>query len=325
MTADASGECIDAVRRDLLAWFEANARDLPWRRTRNPYRILVSEVMLQQTQVDRVRPYYEAFLARFPDESALADAPASEVIRMWAGLGYNRRAVNLQRAVQHVVRQLDGEWPRTVDGLRALPGIGPYTAGAVACFAFEQDVGFLDTNMRRVLHRVFHGPEGAGDPVPERDLVALASRAVPPGDGWRWNQALIEFGALQCTARKPACVVCPLQRECRAFPDIQGVIAQRPTRRRAQDAKPFVGSSRYYRGRVVDVLREAHVPGGPGLGMAELGERVRGDFDAEIHLDWLREVVSGLSRDGLLAMAEDGAAYDAGTGRAGSIRVRLPD
>ncbi|MEZ4572808.1 MAG: A/G-specific adenine glycosylase, partial [Thermomicrobiales bacterium] len=132
------------AQRALLGWYRENARDLPWRRTQDPYRIMVSEIMLQQTQVDRVIPKYEAFLERFPTLEALADAPASEVIRAWAGLGYNRRALNLQRAARAVVEEFGGEMPRTVEELRSLPGIGPYTAGAIACFAFEQDVGFLD-------------------------------------------------------------------------------------------------------------------------------------------------------------------------------------
>lgn len=133
----------------LLTWFAENARDLPWRRTRDPYRVLVSEVMLQQTQVDRVIPKYEAFLAAFPTVEALAAAPTAEVIRLWAGLGYNRRAVNLQRAARAVVEERGGLFPHEVEELLRLPGIGPYTAGAVACFAFEQDVAFVDTNIRR--------------------------------------------------------------------------------------------------------------------------------------------------------------------------------
>src|SRR3954469_15130699 len=143
-------EKIGRVREHLLGWFEANRRDLPWRRTRDPYRILVSEIMLQQTQVDRVIPYYENFLSLFPTVQDLAEAPTSQVIQAWAGLGYNRRAVNLQRTAQGVVERFVGVFPRSSEELRLLPGIGPYTSGAVACFAFEQDAAFIDTNMRRV-------------------------------------------------------------------------------------------------------------------------------------------------------------------------------
>ena len=166
---------IAELRADLIAWYRDNARDLPWRRTRDPYRILVSEVMLQQTQVDRVIPKYFAFLDFFPTFEALAAAPTADVIRAWSGLGYNRRAVNLQRTAQAVVDEYGGKMPSDQVQLRDLPGIGPYTAGAIACFAFEQDVGFFDTNIRRVMHRVLDRPgaaEGAGDDAP----AAIAGR-----------------------------------------------------------------------------------------------------------------------------------------------------
>jgi len=329
--ADDEGR-IAAVRQGLLAWFAANGRDLPWRRTRDPYAILVSEVMLQQTQVDRVIPYYRAFLDRFPDVQTLAAAPTAEVIKLWAGLGYNRRAVNLQRTAKYVVEQLDGEFPREPEGLRALPGIGPYTAGAVACFAFEQDVAFLDTNMRRVIHRLFVGPDVPALAASERELVSWAAGVLPAGQGWAWNQGLIEFGALHCTARRPACVVCPLQRACRAYPEIQGRIATLPRGARAAAEGPFQESNRYFRGRVVAALRE--LPGGAsevGLDLRSLGPLVREGF-GEADLPWLYGVVSGLSRDGLAVVAEEGPVYDAGEGGEaegepvdpGAFRVRLP-
>ncbi|MEZ4522025.1 MAG: A/G-specific adenine glycosylase [Thermomicrobiales bacterium] len=219
------------AQRALLGWYRENARDLPWRRTRDPYRIMVSEIMLQQTQVDRVIPKYEAFLERFPTLEALADAPASEVIRAWAGLGYNRRALNLQRAARTVVEEFGGEMPRTVEELRSLPGIGPYTAGAIACFAFEQDVGFLDTNIRRVLHRVVLGPEIPQLTVKPREMAQLATISVPSGEGYAWNQALIELGALVCRARVAECNVCPLASWCVASPVINDVLAEEQSTR----------------------------------------------------------------------------------------------
>ncbi|MFM9106378.1 MAG: A/G-specific adenine glycosylase [Chloroflexota bacterium] len=311
---------IAAVRAGLLGWFAENARDLPWRRTRDPYRILISEIMLQQTHVDRVLPCYHSFLERVPDERSLADAPASDVIRQWKGLGYNRRAVNLQRAVQHVVRELGGVWPREVARLRELPGVGPYTAGAIACFAFEQDASFIDTNMRRVLHRLFAGPDLPAPLAGDREIVALAARVLPPGDGWRWNQGLIEFGALQCTARKPACVVCPLQRQCAAYPAIQGVIAALPRGAARKKEQPFEGSNRWYRGRIIDALRAAHDRDEPGVVLSALGPVVRPDFSDD-HLPWLRGLVADLARDGLAAIREDAPAWDAPAGP----MVRLPD
>jgi A/G-specific adenine glycosylase len=309
-----SPEKTAAFQAGLLAWWESNRRDLPWRRTRDPYRILISEVMLQQTQVDRVIPYYHRWLERFPTVQALADAPTAEVIQLWAGLGYNRRAVNLQRTAQAVVER-GGTFPDDVDTLRSLPGIGPYTAGAIACFAFEQDVPFIDTNMRRVLHRIYLGPELPAPLANDREITRLAAEALPTGRGWDWNQALIEFGALHCTARKPLCVVCPLQQVCAAYPDIQSLIAGQPKGARAKKEGPFRESNRYFRGRVVDALRDRR---DEGITVAELGPMVRPAF-AEADVPWLLEIVHGLERDGLAAIAEDPAPYDAG-----ELRIRLP-
>jgi A/G-specific adenine glycosylase len=303
-----------SFQQHLLQWFGDNRRDLPWRRTRDPYRILVSEVMLQQTQVDRVIPYYERWLEAFPTVEDLAAAPTSEVIRLWAGLGYNRRAVNLQRTAQ-AVADLGGEFPRDVDALRALPGIGPYTAGAIACFAFEQDVAFIDTNMRRVLHRVFLGPEIPEPLASDRAITALAAEALPAGHGWEWNQALIEFGALHCTARKPLCVVCPFQAECAARPVIHSRIASLPKGAKAKKEGPFRESNRYFRGRIVDTLRERPES---GISLAELGPIVRPAF-AEDDVPWLLDLVHGLERDGLAAVAEAPATYDVS-----ETRIRLP-
>ena len=319
-----------AVRTGLLAWFDTNRRDLPWRHSRDPYAILVSEVMLQQTQVDRVIPYFRAFLDRFPTVHALAAAPVAEVIKAWAGLGYNRRAVNLQRTAQHVVAVLGGEFPRDVESLRRLPGVGPYTAGAIACFAFEQDVGFVDTNIRRVLHRLFVGVDVPQPTASDRHIQRLAAEAVPPGDGWRWNQALMEFGALQCTARRPACVICPLQAACCAFPAIQGAIQEIPRGVRLKREAPFDGSNRYYRGRVLAALRDLPPDTDGAIDLRTLGARVRADFtDADV--PWLYGVVLGLTKDGLAMAAEDSPTYDAGSPDPpdpatahGGLKIKLP-
>src|SRR5262245_55345721 len=171
--------------------------------------------MLQQTQVDRVVPKYYAFLERFPTLEALAAAPTAEVIRRWSGLGYNRRAVNMQRTARAVLEQHSGAFPHDTAALRMLPGIGPYTAGAIACFAFEQDVAFMDTNIRRVLRRVFASQDDQD--ASEARLLTIAQAAVPPGKGWSWNQAIMELGALICTAAAPACWRCPLRPYCRDY------------------------------------------------------------------------------------------------------------
>lgn len=323
---------IVVVRDELLAWFAANRRDLPWRHTRDPYHILVSEVMLQQTQVDRVIPYYRAWLERFPTISDLATAPTADAISFWAGLGYNRRAVNLQRTARYVVDELNGVFPSDVASLLTLPGVGPYTAGAIACFAFEQDVAFLDTNMRRTLHRIFFGADVPKPSATEREVLAVAERIVPPGNGWTWNQALIEFGALQCTARRPACVVCPVRAHCKAAPEIQGALRLHAATPKRKQEGPFIGTNRYYRGRVVDVLRTLN--GGSedgdtaGIDLASLGEQVRPDF-TEDHLPWLYDLVQGLANDGLASVAEERAPYNAGTEdqaqpKPPNVRIRLP-
>jgi len=317
---------IAAVREGLLAWFAANARNLPWRHTRDPYLILVSEIMLQQTQVDRVIPYYHTFLDRFPTVQDLAAGPTAEVIRLWSGLGYNRRAVNLQRTARAVVTDHGGVFPRDAAALRALPGIGPYTAGAIAAFAFEDDAAFIDTNMRRVLHRLFFGVDVPVLLASEKEILAVAAAVVPPGKGWVWNQALIEFGALQCTARKPACVICPLQATCRAYPAIQTALAELPRGVRKKQEPTFAGSNRYFRGRVIETLRELPSSADAGVSLRDLGLQIRPDF-TESDLPWLYKVVLGLRRDGLARVAEDAPTYDPsgrGDTETGDILVNLP-
>jgi A/G-specific adenine glycosylase len=180
----------------LLAWYGQNKRDLPWRRTHDPYAILVSEVMLQQTQVSRVEPRFRRWMKRFPTVGALAAAAPADAIAEWSGLGYNRRAVNLHRAAVAVVER--GGFPRSPEQLRELPGVGPYTAAAVACFAFGAQIAAPDTNARRVLERAF------GDP----------DTPPPPGRAYDWNQALFDLGSQVCIARRPRCGICPLAGGC---------------------------------------------------------------------------------------------------------------
>ncbi len=204
-----------AFRRKLLAWYARAARDLPWRRTRDPYRVLVSEVMLQQTQVSRVAEYYPRFLKQFPDIERLARAPVRAVREAWDGLGYYARARNLHAAAREVVGRYDARLPAEPEGLIDLPGIGRYTAGAVASFAYEKAVPAVDTNVARVIRRVFLRDGGRG--TRDGDIWRLAAALVPKNGkrAWRFNQAIMELGALVCTARKPKCRQCPIRTVCR--------------------------------------------------------------------------------------------------------------
>lgn len=229
-----------ALRRRLLRWYARAGRDLPWRHTGDPYAVLVSEVMLQQTQVSRVLPAYTAFLARFPTLAALAAAPLGDVLRSWGGLGYPRRARDLQRAARLAGPALPSDRP----GLDALPGIGRYTAGAVACFAHGQDEPFADTNIARVLGRV-----ETGAPVTPAAAEALDARLLPSRDSARWHHALMDLGATVCTARAPRCAECPLAGLCVAY--ARGTAVAAAPRRQAA----FATSDRRVRGRILALLR----------------------------------------------------------------------
>jgi A/G-specific adenine glycosylase len=204
-------------RRALLAWFAEYGRQaLPWRHTDDPYHILVSEIMLQQTQVDRVIPKYHEWLERFPTLQVLATADLTEVHATWKGLGYNIRPTRLHAIARETVASYAGQLPADAAALRQFKGIGRYTAGAVASFAFRLDEPLLDTNVRRVLSRVFVGKGAPRSHAGDAHLWTLAARLLPKGQAWEFNSALMDFGALVCTARHPACPTCPMQAFCRA-------------------------------------------------------------------------------------------------------------
>lgn len=218
------GDRAAAFRRALLDFYRASARDLPWRGSPRPYDVLVSEFMLQQTRVEAAIPYFEAWMRRFPDLSALAGADSEEVLRVWAGLGYYARARNLHRAVREVVAQRGGEIPDQVEELRALPGVGEYTAAAVASIAFGVRAATVDGNVRRVLARL----ADEADPSPA-NLRHWASQLLDPEDPGAFNQAMMELGALVCTPRAPGCGRCPVATYCRAR--AAGTQEERPARR----------------------------------------------------------------------------------------------
>lgn len=222
-----------AIARDLLAWFDARKRDVPWREERDPYRIWVAEVMAQQTRIDTVRPYYHDFLERFPDVGALAAAPLDDVLRVWQGLGYYARARHLHRAAAVVAERHGGTLPSTVEDLRALPGVGAYTAGAIASLAFGLAEPAVDGNARRVLSRVFDLE------APTAERLERAAREVldaAPGRPAAVNQAVMDLGGAVCTPRAPACAVCPVGVTCLAR--ARGTQDERPPRRRSAPAPP---------------------------------------------------------------------------------------
>lgn len=235
------GAAARSLRRRLLRWYAREKRDLPWRRTRDPYAVLVSEVMLQQTQASRVIPAYTAFLERFPTLRSLARTPLGDVLRAWSGLGYNRRARDLHRIAAASPHGL----PRDVAALDLLPGIGAYTAGAVACFATGSRVAFADTNIRRTLGRIVLGRD-----VTEREAVAIDTELMPR-DAATWHHALMDLGAAICVARAPRCDVCPVADLCRG----RGRLYATP--RKQQPA--FATSDRRVRGRIVALLRESEM------------------------------------------------------------------
>lgn len=274
------------LQRRLLEWYATAGRDLPWRRTWDPYAVLVSELMLQQTQVSRVQQAWPAFLVRFPTASQLARASTADVVAAWRGLGYNRRALSLQRAAQDVVSGHGGVVPADVAALERLPGVGPYTARAVATFAYDRPTAPVDTNVARVLSRAVLGAPLQG-PAGQH----LADTLVPARQPAAWSHALMDLGARHCTARAPGCERCPVATACawrlggRRRPDPAASATVRP---RAQTR--FEGSDRYHRGRLVDALREGPVPDhGLAAAAALPGDPGR-----------LERVVAGLVADGLV-------------------------
>lgn len=271
----------------VVGWFGTGGRDLPWRRTRDPWAVLVSELMLQQTGVARVLPRYVAFLERFGTPAACAAAPVGDTVALWQGLGYNRRAVNLHRCAVAVTNAHGGSLPTTLDGLLALPGVGPYTARAVLAFAYEQPVGVLDVNVQRALSRLH------GRPVTQPDADALAAHAAAlPGGAWVWNQAVMELGATVCRPR-PRCAECPAMTRC-AWRQAGPIESDPWVRARPQSR--FEGSDRQGRGRLVDALRS-----GP-VAEADLPSVMAWPNDPER----ATRVAESLLPDGLATRAENG-------------------
>lgn len=234
----------------IFSWWADNKRDLPWRRTRDPYKILVSEVMLQQTQVSRVLPKYAEFIEAFPDIYALAHATVARILKVWKGMGYNRRALYLKKTAEIIVHQYQGYFPQTEQELTKLPGVGTYTARALLVFAFEKNVAMVDTNIRQIITHFFFN-----DTLQKESIIQqVADKLLPRGKSWEWHQALMDYGALELTK-------------------IPGIVKKQ---------KKFKDSNRFYRGKIIDILRESNIE-----------ENVlRKDFSVSI--------IEGLIADGLI-------------------------
>jgi A/G-specific adenine glycosylase len=288
---------LDAVRDALVDWYEADHREFPWRRTEDPYEVLVSEVMSQQTQLDRVVPAWEDFLDEWPTTAALAAADRADVVAFWSdhSLGYNNRAKYLHEAAGQVEGEYDGSFPEDPDGLSDLMGVGPYTANAVASFAFDNGDAVVDTNVKRVLYRAFDVPDD--DDAFER----VASRLMPAGESRVWNNAIMELGGVAC-GKSPRCdeAGCPWREWCHAYQTGDFTAPDVP------EQPSFEGSRRQFRGRIVRLLGERDE-----MDLDALGHRIRVDYapDGEHGREWLRGLLSDLSEEGLVELDDgDGSA-----------------
>ncbi len=306
-----------AACRHLAAWWELNARDLPWRFGRTtPWGVMVSEVMSQQTQMSRVVPYWESWMAVWPDAAALAEASTAEVITAWGRLGYPRRALRLQECARVVAEEYANELPHTYEELVALPGVGDYTASAVLSFAFGERVAVIDTNIRRVLSRVFLGVESRGGAA-SRAERELAWHVLPEegrgqeasGSSVIWNQAVMELGATVCTAKAPQCGDCPLRGECAFLAAGLPGLGERRTRPRQR----FQGTDRQVRGIILNALRQAAAQAARGVADGRLETGAPGAVPrSQIEQLWpdhvqLDACIASLDEDGLLDMLPDGS------------------
>jgi len=289
---------VAAVREALVSWYENDHRAFPWRETDDPYEILVSEVMSQQTQLDRVVDAWRDFLDRWPTAESLAAADRADVVAFWSdhSLGYNNRAKYLHEAARQVLEEYDGDFPRTPEELSELMGVGPYTANAVASFAFNEGDAVVDTNVKRVLYRLLSEIRNADDP----DYEPVANALMPSGESRIWNNAIMELGGVACQ-KKPRCdeAGCPWREWCHAYQTGDFTAPDVPTQ------PSFEGSRRQFRGRVVRLLGEHDE-----MDLDTLGHRIRVDYtpDGEHGREWLRELLSDLADDGLVKVidVEDG-------------------
>jgi A/G-specific adenine glycosylase len=296
-TAGAAAAVDPALRDAVLAWYDATGRQLAFRATSDPYAVLVSELMAQQTQAARAAEAWTSWMARFPSVEALASAPVADVLRAWAGLGYNRRAVHLHRAAQAIVTLHGGRVPSAVHVLEALPGVGPYTARAVAAIAFGVPVGAVDVNVKRVLGRIV---AGGAEAIPASAMQAIADASVPHDRPGAWTHALMDVGQRVCRPQRPNCADCPAVAWCAYAAGVRpvaGIGGRLPRARRPEPA--FASTNRWLRGRILASARDAH--GWTGFDAA-IGDHGPGA---------VRAAVIALARDGLLEVRESPTRLEA--------------
>ncbi|NOY06451.1 MAG: A/G-specific adenine glycosylase [Chlorobi bacterium] len=280
---------IPVLNRKLLRWYQRQGRDLPWRSTSDPYHILVSEIMLQQTQVERVKTKFPHWLQRYPTMHSLARSTPGAVLRAWQGMGYNRRALQLHACAVQLVERFQGDIPRDYSTLRSLPGIGPYTSNAILCFAFNIRVVVIDVNVTRVLSRIFHRQHTESDRLGAQQVAELGRACLPRRAYRNWTHALMDLGALVCTARSPRCRECPVRNECASC----SILKPLP---KTVASEPRTVPRRIHRGRIVELLRLRH-----RASFSDLGKHLKRDFTRADH-EWLADILESLFRDNMIAV-----------------------
>jgi len=292
------------ITRTLLQWYTRQGRSLPWRNITNPYKVLISEVMLQQTQVARVLIKYPEFLHRFPTLGSLAQAKRRDVVMAWQGMGYNNRAVRLHQLAQTVVRIHGGRLPRTAEVLMALPGIGRYTANALLSAAFAVDAPVVDVNVRRFLSRLLWKMRSLLETRGESEIWSATEDLLPKGRAYDWNQALMDIGATVCRARAPGCEVCPVAAFCLSRKTMSRSTPGTPRKKESSLAGV---PNRMYRGRIIEVLRTVNGSGtrGKGIRADVLGRSIYTPF-SDRNAVWLQRLLEGLVKDGLVMTKGNG-------------------
>ncbi len=288
---------VSSLHRKVISWYRLHKRELEWRKTRDPYVILISEIMLQQTQVSRVREKLPLFLKSFPTLRRLASSSKADVLRAWKGMGYNNRAIRLRDMARAIRDNHHGTIPCDIETLLTLPGIGPYTAHALSCFAFKKSVPVVDVNIRRVLSRVFRKSKNLTDAFDEPTSWKLA-KDILPQDAYTWNQALMDIGATICTARQPSCNSCPIATLCSSRTSLQHISTKHP-KLQSKKTEPMHDGvpRRIWRGRIVEALRNVNSKG--SISLPSLGKIIKPGF-TKADDKWLMSLISLLKDDGIV-------------------------